>query len=155
MIKTVIKHSVYHLIFGLIYFIIFSYLTEGLSLEYLAWILLGSYFLDLDHLAHHYIYQRKHFTAIAFRQIKKKHGIIKALIDTGHWHKNRDRLIFHNLYWLGFLLAAFTTVAILKLTIFTAFTGAMIMHLLFDVLDDLFVLGHLDHWVWKKKSRIF
>lgn len=153
--KTVIKHALYHLTIGLAFFIIFSYITKDHSLKYFVLIIIGSYVLDIDHLAHHYLYRRKHHTAITFRKTRQKKGLAKALVATGHYHKERDRLLLHNLYFLGILIIFFFFVIILRSMTMTALVGAMLAHMVFDILDDIAVLGHLDNWVWKKKSRIF
>lgn len=150
-----LRHTLLHLLFGLLFYFVFVQITHDYSLQYFFWILIGSYLIDLDHIAHHYVYCREHYTAIQFRRTKKEKGLVKAIHESGLSHKDRDRLLFHNMYFFCVMALVFFVSAVLQLLILTAATGAIVMHMLFDIIDDLAVLGHLDHWVWKKKKRVF
>lgn len=149
------RHMAYHLLFGALWMWVVQDHTGVYSPPLLLVSLLGSVFPDFEHLLFFFTYGKGDAYT---KQIKGhiRHGdwrVLIRFIEQGH--KYNTKLRFHNMYSIIFL--SILTIAFFKfqLHFLFIFTGAMVIHYVFDILDDLAMLGKLNkNWYrWGKTIK--
>ena len=149
------RHMMYHLLFGVAWMWVVQDQWGMYSNTLFALSLLGSVFPDFDHLLFFFTYgKRDAYT----KQIKGyiNHGDWRVLIrflEKGH--KYNTKLRYHNIYTVAGLTGITTIFLVVRWYSGFIFTGAMVIHYLFDILDDLATLGKLNkNWYrWGKTVK--
>ncbi|MBI4066613.1 hypothetical protein HY411_02755, partial [Candidatus Gottesmanbacteria bacterium] len=87
---------------------------------------------------------------------------VRAFLKSGEWrnlavfmengHKNQTRLASHNYYIMAIFLGSALLSSFVEWQLGVILFGAMFVHYVFDILDDLFILGHLNE-NWKRWGR--
>ncbi|HCM37152.1 MAG: hypothetical protein UV61_C0013G0014 [Candidatus Gottesmanbacteria bacterium GW2011_GWB1_43_11] len=146
------KHTFTHLLIGLVYAWILRELWQQLSTWYITLSALASILPDLDHGLYFAAYGRKEWYALEVRKLLKQGQIRTLVYFMKTNHKYNTGLATHNIYFLGaflvFALLSFTHDSKTGVVIF----GAIVLHLLFDAIDDVWVLGRLNE-NWKRLRR--
>lgn len=144
----------YHILIGLVYAWILRELWAELNFYYIALAVFGSLVMDVDHLVYALLYGRKDSYA---KQVKNflRHGKIRTLFS--FWSKNHKKntsLWSHNIYVAGALLGVSLFSFLKDMETGVVLFGSMFLHLLFDIFDDLLILGEMNsNWkrFWGKK----
>ncbi len=141
------KHELTHILLGLVYAWFLRELWNQFSWHYLWLSIFGSLVIDADHLAYAFTYGRHDIYSVEVRRILKQ-GQIGTLFK--FWrdnHKHNTGLATHNMYILGFCLILGLISLFFDWKVRTVLFGAIVLHLLFDIIDDLWVLGRVnDNW---------
>jgi hypothetical protein len=151
------RHMLYHLLLGVVWiWIVKEQISVRYSTSLLFWALFGSVFPDFEHLLFFITYGKKdEYTAWVKTYIKNRDWrVLVRFLEKGH--KYNTRLRYHNIY----TVMGLTGLTILLYTVRAyagfVFTGAMIIHYLFDILDDLASLRSLNkNWYrWGRGKAI-
>lgn len=146
------KHTFTHLLLGLLYAWFLREVWQELSAWYIFLAALASVLPDVDHFIYFFTYGRREWYAIEVRKLMRQGQIRTMLYFMKHNHKYNTGLATHNLYFLGlFFLLSFISFQFDSKTGVVIF-GAIVLHLLFDLIDDLWILGHLNE-NWKRIRR--
>jgi hypothetical protein len=138
------RHMLYHLLLGTVWVWMVKDQLGIYGPNFLFISLLGSIFPDFEHLLFFFTYgQRDAYT----KQIKGyiSHGdwrVLIRFIEQGH--KYNTKLRYHNIYAIFGLTGITTLLFATHAYSGFIFTGAMVIHYLFDILDDLASLGRLN-----------
>lgn len=148
------KHELTHVLMGLAYAWFLRELWGDFSSYYVFLAVFGSLAIDLDHLFFFFTYGRNEPYAREVQKILKQ-GQFTYLIR--YWrdnHKNNTGLASHNVYVLGFFLI-FTLVSFgFDWKARVIFFGAVVLHLLFDILDDVWALGYInENWRHLRRKK--
>lgn len=153
------RHEFYHVLLGLVWA---WYLRERWNEFNPRWIwlaMLGSVLPDLDHIIYFFTYGRWDSYNIKLRYLIKSHQWRASWLYMKNGHKKNTSLMTHNVYFMIILLGVAVVASFYAWRVGVILFGAMFSHYLFDILDDLVILGHLNpnwkHWgsSWKTKDR--
>jgi len=142
-----LRHYTQHLIVGMAVFLAFSAGLGMWSAELLLLLVIGTYVIDLDPLVFFFSHaHRLGFGKDLLVAIKKGNIKEMAIIATKH-HKQMQGLYLHNfiggtIVFIIFLVFFFQ--GDLRMTFFLA---GVIGHLVYDIFDDLYQLGHVENWM--------
>lgn len=149
------RHEFYHILLGLIWA---WFLRETWGEFNIGWIFLsifGSLLPDIDHLLYFLGYGRDDEYARRVKEFIKDRQwrAVTMFIETGH--KENTNLFSHNIYvmlfFISFSLLAFLVDWKSGIILF----GAIVIHYLFDIIDDLLILGSLNsNWKRWGKNRL-
>ena len=149
------RHMFYHLLLGALWMWVIQDQMGIYTRTLLSLSLFGSIFPDVEHLLFFLTFGKKdEYTTWVKSYVK--HGdwrVLIRFIEKGH--KYNTKLRFHNIYFV--LLLVILTVGFFKLHVFSGFifTGSMVIHYLFDIIDDLASLGKVNkNWYrWRKPAK--
>lgn len=149
------RHMIYHLLLGALWMWVVQDQIGIYSTPLLLLSLFGSVFPDFEHLLFFFTYGKSDaFTAWVKSYIQKKDWrVLIRFLEKGH--KYNTKLRYHNMY----SIVGLTAVAVISFfagwdSLFV-FTGAMVIHYLFDILDDLAMLGKLNrNWYRWGRGRL-
>ncbi len=149
------RHMIYHLLLGTLWMWVVQDQTGIYSPALLFMSLLGSVFPDFEHLLFFATYGKKD-AYTAWVKTYMKHGdwrVLVRFIEKGH--KYNTKLRFHNIYVVTLFLILSIGFFQMQVSSGFIFTGAMVIHYLFDMLDDFATLGKLNkNWYrWGKTIR--
>ncbi len=146
------RHDFYHILLGLVWA---WFLRERWGEFNARWIwlaVLGSLLPDADHLLYFFTYGRHDEYS---RQIKeffknREWRIAWTLIEKGH--KYQTNLASHNIYFMLILLVTGLTSSFFEWRSGVVLSGAMVLHYMFDIFDDVLTLGYINP-NWKRWGR--
>lgn len=147
------KHIFTHILIGLVYAWFLREWWQELSIPYTVLAAFGSVMIDLDHVIYFFTYGRKEWYAQEVRKLLKQGQLRSLMYFLKTNHKYNAGLATHNIYFLaGFFLLSLVSFQFDWKSGVVIF-GAIVLHLLLDILDDLWVLGYLNP-NWKRLRRI-
>ncbi len=138
------RHMGYHLLIGLAWIWLLREVWNGIHPWWILLSLFGSLFPDAEHMVF-FLRKRNHddYAKMAVSLLRDREWrTLAKFIEKGH--KYNTKLAYHNIYSiciLGVVLAIALRVNAKSLAVFI---GAMIFHYLFDICDDLAILGKLN-----------
>lgn len=147
------RHEFYHVLLGLIWA---WFLRERWSEFNPRWIwlaVLGSLLPDIDHFYYFLGYGKLDpYTKVIKEMIKNRQWrAVTVFIEAGH--KREAYTAAHNYYVMALLLAVSLLSSRYDWEAGVILFGAMLIHYLFDVADDLLVLGRVNP-NWKRWGRV-
>lgn len=137
---------------GLVYAWFLRELWNEFSLWYGFLAIIGSLAIDLDHAFYMFFYGRHEPYAQEARKILKAGQIGTFFRFMRDNHKHNTSLASHNIYFIAFFTIVSILAAQFDLKSAVAFFGAIVLHLIFDICDDIWVLGYLNE-NWKRLRR--
>lgn len=147
-----LKHTFTHILIGLVYAWILREWWQEFSFRYIYLAAVGSVVPDIDHFLYFFVYGRREWYAVEVKRLLKQGQVRTLAFFLANNHKYNTGLATHNVYFLGFFI-------LLSLLSFqhdwktgVVFFGVFVLHLLFDVVDDIWVLGHVNE-SWKRLRR--
>lgn len=148
-----LRHYTQHLVIAFVAYLFFLGFTKiPFTPHYFFIFMSTSYLVDLDGFISLFI-QSKHIPAA--RQIVLNIyslNFSKAATLATINHKKFNHLMVHNLYGFLLLFTSFSLSLIFEFEIGSIVTFAVLSHFTFDMLDDLYQLGHLRNWLWPVRS---
>lgn len=148
------KHELTHVLIGLVYAWILREVWGEFSLYYGLLSVIGSLIIDLDHFLYFYVYGRHEPYSIEVRRFLRS-GQIGTVFK--YWrdnHKENTGLATHNVYFIGFFILWCFVASYFDWKASIAFFGAIGLHLIFDLGDDLWVKGYLnDNWKHLRRRK--
>lgn len=147
------RHEFYHVLLGLVWA---WFLRERWSEFNSRWIWLsifGSLLPDADHLVYFWGYGKQDQYARQIRQFLKNRQwrMVTVFMETGH--KYNTDLASHNVYFMAILLVGSLFSSLYEWRVGVILFGAMLVHYIFDIGDDLLQLGHINP-NWKRWGRV-
>lgn len=142
------KHEMFHVILGILWLFILTSRWQEMTYVWILIAVVGSLVPDVDHLLYFFTYGRKdHYTKQIFSFIRRKEwkGLVE-FIEVGH--KHNTNLAFHNIYVVILLITSTYIVYSRDYRIGTILLGAMVSHFLFDIAEDIMLLGYINkNWI--------
>lgn len=149
------RHEFYHVVTGLLFAWYLRELWRQFNTRWIALAVLGSLLPDLDHFVYFLTYGKKEWYSKQIRSFLRNHQwrTLWKFVATGH--KYNTDLMTHNYYFMAFLLLVSILSFFVNWKIGVILFGTMLLHYLFDILDDIVTLGYVNtNWKrWGKPKR--
>jgi hypothetical protein len=149
------RHEFYHILLGLMWAWFLREIWQQFSVRWITVSIVGSLIPDLDHFFYFYIYGRKDMYS---QQVKlffksREWRILWHFLETGH--KYQTELATHNFYFMTVLLLLSLLSFSYDWKVGVILFGAMLIHYLFDMFDDVVTLGYLNvNWKrWRRPNK--
>lgn len=110
--------------------------------------ILFTYIPDLDGIFSMFLMRKKLPEAGQMIDFLKQVNLKEAATHATMHHKKFDRLFIHNLLGLSLTLMLYLTAGINNNHVFLSIFGAILTHFIFDIGDDIYLLGHAKNWLW-------
>jgi len=146
------KHELFHVLLGVVWAWILREAWGEFNLKWLFLSIFGSLLPDIDHLVYFFTYGRTNWYSKEVKQLLRSREWRSAAKFISHGHKYNTELMSHNIYVVIFLIISSFFCLILGWRVWVVVIEAMVSHFFFDIIDDYFVLGHLNH-NWKRRWR--
>jgi hypothetical protein len=149
------RHQAVHVSFGLIWAWVLRELWHQFNTTWIFVSILGSEIPDTDTLFYIFLYGRKEPIALQMKKFLRNHEWRAAAVFYSKEHKYNTNLMYHNYYFILFLFILAIISSLINWHIGIIFFGAMIIHYIIDITDDLIVLGKVNqNWKrWGKPKR--
>jgi len=138
------RHMLYHILLSMT-FVWVSYKYLGIRQRGLFPVaILGAVIPDFEHILFFFTYGKHTEFSKYIKMYIKKHEwrILIRFVEIGH--KYNTQLRYHNIYILSvWILIAFLSYRMFMAPLFI-FSGAVVTHYLFDIVDDLAALGKIN-----------
>lgn len=146
------RHEFYHVLLGLVWAWCLRELWQEFSIRWVMWAIVGSLVPDIDHILYFTTYGK---TDRYTRQIRgflrnRQWRVLWKFIATGH--KYQTNLATHNVYFMLFLFVLSLSSLFYDWRTGLVLFGAMLIHYLFDILDDMLILGYVNP-NWKRWGK--
>lgn len=139
------RHMVYHVLLGLVW-------GWYVGAQWIFVSVLGSLLPDLDHFLYFFTYGKGDSytkTAATFFKNRQWRQLTTFLARE---HKHNTSLTFHNYYTVAVCVGITLFASIFGFRISVVFFGAMTSHFLFDIAEDIVLLGRVNP-NWKRWGR--
>jgi len=145
----------YHVLLGLVWAWFLREIWSEFNVRWITVSIVGSLLPDLDHFFYFFIYGRKELYTKQIKNLLKNHEwrILTKFLETGH--KYQTDLATHNFYFVTFLFLLSLASFFYDWKIGVVLFGAMLTHYLFDIFDDIMILGYINvNWkrFWKPRK---
>jgi hypothetical protein len=147
------KHEMVHVLLGLLWAWLMREVWGELSMRWVMVAIFGSLLPDADHLLYFFTYgKRDLYSKQILSMVKERHWrLLTVYIE--HGHKTNINLTYHNYYFASFLFILCLVSYFYDWKTSVIFLGAMLTHYIFDVIDDILFLGHVNA-NWKRWGSI-
>ncbi len=146
------RHYLYHLLIGLVWAWFLRERWNEFNTRYITFSLLGSILPDIDHILYFLYYGKRETYSKSVIGFIKTHQWRNLTLFLKNGHKYNTNLSYHNIYAVGFFIALSCISSFFEWRVGIVLFGAMILHYLFDILDDFLVLGYINS-NWKRWGR--
>lgn len=146
------KHEFSHLLIGLVYAWFLREIWSEFSLRQILWSVFGSLLPDVDHLIFFFFYGRKDPYSIEVKRFLRQGNLSRLFSFIAVGHKRNTSLWSHNVYIISFLLFCVFLSSLIDWKLGIILFGSMILHFIFDIVDDLLILG-APNPNWKRWGR--
>ena len=146
------RHEFYHILLGLLWA---WFLRERWNEFNQRWIwiaLFGSLLPDIDHFYYFFTYGRSESYTRTIRTFLQKKQWRALTVFIEHGHKYQTNLSSHNYYFMAGLIGLSLLSSFIDWQVGVILFGAMVIHYLFDIADDLIILGTINP-SWKRWGR--
>ena len=146
------RHELYHIMLGLLWAWFLRERWHQFNVQWIWWSIFGSLLPDADHLMYFFAYGKSDWYNTQIRDFLKNHEWrnLTTFIETGH--KHQTKLASHNYYIMASLLFLGLLSSLYSWEIGVILFGAMVIHYVFDIGDDLLMLGYVNP-NWKRWGR--
>ena len=149
------RHYAYHIMVGLVWAWALREYWQEFNVRWVWSAIAGSIIPDLDHIMYFFTYGRRDWYTKQIRNFLREHEwrTLTKFVATGH--KYNTSLATHNYYFMVFLAIIAIGSLVYDWKAGVVLFGAMVLHYLFDVWDDIAMLGKVNsNWrrVWKPKK---
>ncbi len=146
------RHEFYHILLGLFWAWFLRERWNEFNIRWIWFSMLGSLLPDMDHLLYFFVYGKRDQYSILVKTFlrAKKWRSLTVFVEKGH--KEQTNLISHNYFSMMMLLGCSLLSSLSEWRIGVILFGAMIIHYMFDIMDDLFQLGRVNP-NWKRWGR--
>lgn len=146
------RHEMYHALLGVAWAWFLREQWHEFNWKWLLLAIFGSLLPDAEHFYYFFTYGKKD---VYSRQVKaflkqRQWRFLATFIESGH--KYNTNLAFHNIYVVAGLLCATGIGLFFGSRLWVVLFGAMIIHYMFDIFDDIITLGYVNP-NWKRWGR--
>jgi hypothetical protein len=125
------------------------------SAKYLLLSIVGSEIIDLDHVLYMFFYGRHEWYALEAKKFLRQGQFSNFTKFLSIQHKNNTSLASHNLYVITLFLVLAGVSFLFDWKARTVIFGAIVLHLLYDIYDDFWVLGYMnENWKHLKRRKV-
>lgn len=149
------RHYAYHIFVGLVWAWALREYWNEFNTRWITTAIIGSVIPDLDHLVYFLTYGRRDWYTKQIRAFLRDHEWRTLTKFVANGHKYNTSLATHNYYFMVFLAVLSVGSFFYDWKVGVVFFGAMVLHYLFDVWDDIAMLGKVNsNWrrAWKPKN---
>lgn len=146
------KHESTHVLVGLVYAWFLRESWGSFSTSQIFWAALGSLLPDLDHLIYFFFYGRSDAYSLQVKQFLRQGQLVNLFRFVAKGHKYNTDLWSHNVYIVSLLFLGVSASSLFDWQLGMILFGSMVLHLLFDIVDDLIFLGYLNT-NWRRWGR--
>lgn len=138
------RHEFYHIAIGLLWAWFLRERWGEFNFRWVALSVFGSLLPDADHFWYFFTYGKEApYTQTVKELIRdRKWRMVAAFIESGH--KDNTSLTLHNYYFMAVLLGGAAVSLLIEFEAGVILFGAMLLHYLFDVVDDIVVIGSVN-----------
>lgn len=146
------RHMLYHVLIGLVWAWVLRELWGQFNPVWIVTAVVGSLLPDIEHLFYFATYGKEDdYTKIIKALLRgKQWRLVMKFIAQGH--KYNTNLVYHNFYFMTFILLLSLVSSRVSWEVGVILFGAMVLHYLFDVFDDIVQLGAVNP-NWKRWGR--
>ncbi len=146
------RHHAYHLLIGLIWAWTLREVWQEFQPKWIVLSLIASELPDIDHLLYFLTYGRQDPYSKLVKSLFANHEwrLLWYTIDTGH--KYNTNLATHNYFTILVLTGLSLIAFIFERQSSVVFLGSMVLHYVFDIVDDLLILGSINP-NWKRWGK--
>ncbi len=146
------KHELIHVLLGLLWAWVLRELWGEFNLRWIFWSVFASLLPDLDHFIYWVVYGRKDPYSRQVLRLLKERQWRNVFVFVEQGHKNQTNLFTHNYFVTTALVIICFTAWVFDWEVGVILFGAMCIHYVFDIVDDLLMLGHVNP-NWKRLGR--
>lgn len=146
------KHELFHVLLGLMWAWVMRERWNEFNPKWIGTAVLGSLLPDIDHFVYFFTYGRRDpYTKAIFTFLKNKEWrVLVKFLSKGH--KYNTNLTFHNYYVTAVLFVGCAAAYLYDWRVGVILFGAMLTHYLYDIVEDIFLIGHVNP-NWKRIGR--
>ena len=138
------RHMAYHVMLGLLWAWFLRELWGQFSFKWISLSVFGSLLPDADHVLYFTTHGKKDTYSQQVFAFLRNHEWRNLIVFMKNGHKYNTNLSYHNVYFIGILLFFTVVSSYFDWQAGVILFGAMIGHFLFDIVDDVFVLGYIN-----------
>ena len=146
------RHTGYHLLLGAVWAWILRERWNEFNPRWIWLSLFGSVVPDIDHFVYFLTYGRHDSYTIQVKKFLRQHQWRTLIVYMAHGHKENTNLASHNYYVMVLLLTLSLASSFFEWQVGVILFGAMVIHYVFDIGDDLVMLGRINP-NWKRWGR--
>lgn len=150
------RHYAYHILVGLVWAWVLREYWREFNGRWITVSVIGSVIPDLDHLIYFSTYGKRDPYTKQIRKFLRDHEWRTLTKFMARGHKYNTDLATHNYYFTTFLTLLAIASLVYDWKAGVVFFGAMTLHYLFDVWDDIAVFGKVNpNWrrAWKPRKN--
>ncbi len=153
------RHEFYHMLLGLLWAWFLRERWNEFNPKWIWLALFGSLLPDADHLIYFFTYGKRDWYSKEVKSFlkNKEWRSLTTFLESGH--KFQTNLASHNYYFVGALLGLSLLSSLYDWQVGIILFGAMVIHYVFDIADDLLMLGHVNsnwtRWGRSKKVKVY
>lgn len=150
------RHYAYHILVGLAWSWFLRETWKQFNSQWIVVALVGSVIPDVDHFIYFLTYGKHDLYTRQVRKFLRDHEwrTLTKFLATGH--KYQTSLATHNYYFMAVLALVSIGSFAYNWKVGVIFFGAMVLHYLFDVWDDIAMLGRVNpNWrrAWRPRKH--
>lgn len=146
------RHEFYHVLLGLAWAWFLRERWQEFNPRYVWWSIFASLLPDADHLLYFILYGKRDWYSKTVRSFLQSGEWRNLVVFLEHGHKNQTDLASHNFYVMAILFGSALLSSFVEWQLGVILFGAMFIHYVFDIVDDLFMMGHINA-NWKRWGR--
>lgn len=146
------RHEFYHLLLGLLWAWFLRERWNEFNQRWIFLSLFGSLLPDADHLLYFATWGKGEAYGKQARTFLRTKQWRKLTIFLQSGHKNQTNLASHNYYFMILLFAVAILSSFFEWRTGVILFGAMLIHYIFDIFDDVFMLGAVNP-NWRRWGR--
>lgn len=138
------RHEFYHVLLGLLWAWFLRERWNEFNPRWIYFSIFASLLPDGDHLLYFFTWGKREsygYQALTYLRTRQWRNLT-VLLENGH--KNQTNLASHNYYFMAMLLGSALLSSLYEWRIGIILFGAMLIHYIFDITDDLFMLGGIN-----------
>lgn len=146
------RHHYYHILIGVVWAWILREVWHSFQPRWIALSIIASELPDADHFVYFFTYGKKDPYSKLVKSLfaNRQWRLLWYTIDKGH--KYNTNLATHNYFTIMFLTGLSVLAYFFEWQSAVVFLGAMVLHYIFDIVDDLLILGSINP-NWKRWGR--
>lgn len=150
------RHELYHVLIALVWAWVLREWWNEFSWRYVFLSIFASLLPDIEHLFYWFGYGKSTSYVQHIIYLFRSHQWRLLVKTMENGHKEQTFLAFHNIYFVGCLLGGTLIAWTFDWNAGFLVFGAMVIHYLFDIFDDIMTLGKLNpNWKrWHKPKEL-
>lgn len=147
------RHEFYHILLGLLWAWFLRERWDEFNSRWIWLSVISSLLPDTDHLLYFFVYGRRDQYSMTVKTFLRDRQWRDLAVFMENGHKEQTNLASHNYFFMSVLLGMSLLSSLYEWRVGVIVFGAMLIHYIFDIVDDLFMLGAInDNWGrWRRR----